>query len=205
MSRFLAVAALLFALPIASVRAQGDSAASRPLVLGPGDKVRVLIWREKDLSGDFQVDETSHVTLPMLGPQSVRGVPWEQLQDSLQVLYRRELRAPSVTLTALRRVVVLGEVTKPGQYFADPTLSLAGIVALAGGASEQGDLGHLRVVRNGVVILEHASIEAQLQQMDVRSGDQIFVERRGWFDRNSAFVASAAISVASILITLLKR
>lgn len=205
MSRFAFAVLVLLSLPVASLCAQGDSATRRVLTLGPGDKVRVLIWREKDLSGDFAVDETGVLNLPMLGPQPVAALPWDAVRDSLLVLYRRELKAPSVTLTPLRRVLVLGEVTKPGQFYADPTLSLAGIIALAGGASEQGDLHHLRVVRDGVVIQSQLSLETQLQQTDVRSGDQIFVDRRSWFDRNSAFVASAAISVASILVTLLRR
>ena len=49
----------------------------------------------------------------------------------------------------MRRVQVLGEVTKPGVYLADPTVSLAGLVALAGGATPGGDLHRIRVVRAG--------------------------------------------------------
>jgi protein involved in polysaccharide export with SLBB domain len=101
-------------------------------------------------------------------------------------------------------VYVLGEVNRPGLYLADPTLSLAGIVALAGGASPTGDLRKLRVVRQGQTVIERASIEGQLVQADVRSDDQVFVDRRNWFALNSTFVASAAISVASIIISLVR-
>jgi polysaccharide export outer membrane protein len=167
--------------------------------------VRVRIWREPTLDGDFQVDEAGRLTVPLLGTRVITGIPWLDLRDSLLTLYRRELRAPSVTLTPLRRVYVLGEVNRPGLYLADPTLSLAGIVALAGGASPLGDLGKLRVVRQGQTIVEHAPIEGQLVQADVRSEDQVFVDRRSWFELNSTFVASAAISVASIIVSLLAR
>jgi protein involved in polysaccharide export with SLBB domain len=121
------------------------------------------------------------------------------------VAYRRELKAPSVSLIPLRRVYVLGEVTKPGLYLADPTLPLAGIVALAGGASPLGDLHHTRLVRDGRTVNDAVKIEEAGANIDVRSGDQIIVDQRSWFDRNSTFVASALISVASIVITFVRR
>src|SRR5439155_267477 len=110
-----------------------------------------------------------------------------ELRDSVLAEYHRQLRNPSVTLTPLRRVQVLGEVTKPGQFLADPTLSLAGLVALAGGATPNGDLRHVRVVRAGRVIIESASVESILLQAGIHSNDQVFVDRRSWLERNGAF------------------
>src|SRR5205807_9059928 len=104
-------------------------ALTAPFTLEPGDVVRVAAWREKDLGGDYQVDEGGRLTLPMIGVTRVAGRLWNDLRDSLMAQYERQLRNPSVTLTPLRRVLVLGEVTKPGPYLADPTLSLAGVVA----------------------------------------------------------------------------
>jgi protein involved in polysaccharide export with SLBB domain len=196
---------LLIACCCLPVKGQAQAAAtSEGFTLEQGDVIRVKIWREKDLDGDYQVDETGDITLPLLGARSVIGIPWSALRESLLVAYRRELKAPSVSLVPLRRVFVLGEVTKPGKYLADPTLNLGGIVALAGGASPQGDLGKLRIVRHGEVIARGAALDGAAVP-DIRSGDEIFVDQRSWFDRNSTFVASAAISVASIIITLVRR
>jgi protein involved in polysaccharide export with SLBB domain len=202
------LASLLFVLTCAlpaPLAAQSAPAVSDAFALGPGDVIRVKIWREKDLNGDYMVDERGDVTLPLLGARSVTGRPWADLRDSLMVAYRRELKAPSVSLIPLRRVYVLGEVTKPGLYLADPTLPLAGIVALAGGASPLGDLHHTRLVRDGRTVNDAVKIEEAGANIDVRSGDQIIVDQRSWFDRNSTFVASALISVASIVITFLRR
>jgi polysaccharide export outer membrane protein len=188
---------------VAPIQAGSESSAS--FSLEPGDVLRVLVWREKDLGGDFRVDELGRVTLPMLGVFKVGAVQWYQLRDSLLILYSKELKNPSVTLTPMRRVQVLGEVTKPGNYLADPTLSLAGLVALAGGATPGGDLRRVRVVRGGQTIVRSASVESLLINADVRSNDQIFVDRRAWLERNGAFVASAIISTASILVALIRR
>lgn len=195
-----------FALATLAGTAAAQSAdLDEAITLGPGDVVQVAVWREKDLAGKFTVDEEGRLTLPMIGVVPVLNRPWAALRDSLIGEYQRQLRNPSVTLTPLRRVQVLGEVTKPGQYLADPTLSLAGLVALAGGATPNGDLHRVRVVRNGKTIVQSASIESLLLRSGVQSGDQVFVDRRSWLERNGAVVASTVISTAGIIITILRR
>jgi protein involved in polysaccharide export with SLBB domain len=203
MPRLLLVLFLALSLGSRAGRAQAAVPADA-FSLGEGDVIRVKIWREKDLNGDYQVDEAGMITLPLLGARRATGIPWPALRDSLLNAYRRELKAPSVSLVPLRRVFVLGEVTKPGPYLADPTLNLGGIIALAGGASPVGDLGKLRIVRHGQVIARGAALDGA-NVPDIRSGDEIFVDQRSWFDRNSTFVASAAISLASIIITIVRR
>ena len=205
----LVLACFVFATPSAAhaqaSRAVDSSLTEPPFTLEPGDVVRTAVWREKDLTGDFKVDEAGRLTLPMLGMIRVTGQPWDTLRDSLLAEYGRQLKNPSVTLTPLRRVQVLGEVTKPGQYLADPTLSLAGLVALAGGATPNGDLHRVRVVRGGKTIVNAVSVESILLQAGVHSNDQVFVDRRSWVERNGAVVASTLISAAGILITILHR
>lgn len=179
-----------------------ESVSTVDLILMPGDVIEVAIWREGDLSGRFLVDSDGYVTLPLLGKRAVTGGSWHTVQDRLLELYREELRNPSIELTPLRRIYVLGEVNEPGLYPVDPTVSLAGAVAMAGGASPEGDLRNLRVVRGGVLVLDGIPSETALASLNVRSGDEIFVGRRNWFSRNSAFVVSAMLSLSTIIITL---
>lgn len=177
--------------------------ASSELVLMPGDVLQVVIWREEDLSGEFQVDRDGVVVLPLLGERTVAGRPWGEVKDELLEGYRRELRNPSIELTPFRTVYVLGEVRLPGLYQVQPTQdNLAGAVALAGGATPQGDVTKLKVVREGTIILDGIPGEWDLAALGIRSGDQIFVARRGWFDRNSTFLVSALLSLTSIVVTL---
>lgn len=176
-----------------------------PFVLRPGDVVKVLVWREKDMSGDFKVDEAGRLVLPLIGPRIVTHTGWEILRDSLLESYARQLKNPSVILTPMRRILVLGEVTKPGQILLDPTMTFASAVALAGGANAQGDLRRVRIVRDGRTIVKQAPVDSLIFAADVRSGDQVYVDRRTWFERNSAFVASAALSLTGILVSLIRR
>lgn len=171
--------------------------------LAKGDLLKISVWREPDLSGEFVVDEQGVVTLPLLGKRSVLNTSVSALRDSLMAAYAVQLRNPAVTITPLRRIYVLGEVNKPGLYPVDPTISLSGAVGMAGGATELGDINRLRLVRDGKVLFRNKSVRNSLSAEDIRSDDQVFVERRGWLDRNSTFVASAAVSTVTLAISLI--
>jgi protein involved in polysaccharide export with SLBB domain len=196
---------LLFALGTSvSVLSAQSSTASGDVSLRPGDILRIEIWREEDISGDYVVDEAGEVTIPLLGTRRVTGIAIRELRSTLIEDFRVHLRNPSISIVPLRRVNVLGDVNRPGLYSIDPTVSLAGAVALAGGASASGDLNRVRVIRDGVTIRERVGAGETLTSLDIRSGDQIIVDRRSWFERNSTFLVSAVLSVTGIVITLMR-
>jgi len=170
----------------------------------PGDGLVVQIWREPDLSGEFAVDESGNVTLPLLGTIAVQGIPLRDVRDRLLESYLVELRNPSITIRPLRRVYVLGEVNRPGLQALDPTLSLAGAVAIAGGANPLGDLSRLTIVRDGVELPASVGPQMDLATVGVRSGDQIFVGRRSWWERNAPFVTSTVLGVAGIVVAIVR-
>lgn len=186
------------------VAAQDPAGSVEEATLLPGDALLIEIWREPDLSGRFIVNEAGVVTLPLLGRLAVTGVPISELRDDLISRYAVEIRNPSITVTPLRRVYVLGEVNRPGLLEVDPTVTLAGAVAMAGGANWEGDLRRLRIMRDGQVLFRELGPEVDLVSVDIRSGDQIFVDRRRWIDRHSTFLVSSTIGIAGIIVTLLR-
>ncbi len=200
MARAVAFLSLLVLLLPAWLPAQsGPAAASNGVTLRPGDVLKIEIWREEDLSGEFLVDEEGIVTLPLLGERQVTGIPLRRLREELLEAYRVQLRNPSISVTPLRRIHVLGEVNKPGLYELDPTISLAAVVALAGGATPTGDLNRIRVIRGNQIIRKRVGAAEAVNAIDIRSGDQILVDRRSWFERNSTFVISVALGAPSII------
>lgn len=172
------------------------------LKLRPGDVVRVQLVGETARSGDFVVDDRGFAVLPLLGRRVVTSSPWAQVRDSLYRDYSRELSGSGFSVTPMVRVFVLGSVTHQGIYFADPSANVAEAVALAGGAAAEGDLRRIRVVRDGVTLFERASIDAEPLQTGIRSGDQIFVDRRSWFDRNSPTAISALAGILGVIATV---
>jgi polysaccharide export outer membrane protein len=175
------------------------------LTLRSGDVIRVQIYREDDLNGDFLIDEDGIAVLPLLGPQRVTGIPMRDLRTRLADAYREHLRNPSINITPLRRINVLGEVQRPGVYAVDPTVSVADAVSMAGGATAAGDLRRIRIIRGGQVLRERVGAAETLRSAGVWSGDQVIVDRRSWFERNSTFVVSTVLSVTSIIIALVRK
>jgi polysaccharide export outer membrane protein len=199
---------LIWLFLVASLFAQSLLPAQTPGTPGPitlraGDVLRVTIWLEENLSGDFLVDVDGIVTLPLIGEQRVVDIPVRELRKLLIEQYRVHLRNPSINITPLRRVNVLGEVQRPGLYPLDPTVTLAGAVALAGGATPNGELNRIRIVRDGAILRERVGAAETLRAADIRSGDQIIVEQRSWFARNSTFLVSALLSATSIVTSLI--
>lgn len=173
--------------------------------LRAGDVIRVAIWREQDLSGDFPIRSDGVVTLPLLGDRQVAGVPLGTLRSDLSDAYREYLRNPSITIVPLRRISVIGEVRSPGIYGIDATMSLAEVIAQAGGITPNGDVDRTRVLRDGEVLLSGINLQELVGVVDIRSGDQILVRERSWLARNGPAVLTslATTALTSLLVTLL--
>ncbi|HEX2211260.1 MAG TPA: polysaccharide biosynthesis/export family protein [Longimicrobium sp.] len=201
--RILLLALVMLVLPLRNAHAQ--TVETQAMTLGPGDIIRVHIYQEDDISGDYPIDEDGDVVLPLIGEKRVTGIPLRQLRDTLVSEFRVHLRNPAILVTPLRRVHVLGEVRSPGLFLIDPTITLAGAIAMAGGATSNGDMGRVRIVRENQVIRERVGVAQTLDAAQVHSNDQIIVDRRSWFDRNSTFLVSAILSATSIVIALVRN
>lgn len=201
MTRLLTIAlALLLAAPAAGhAQTAALPAADDGRSLLPGDVIRVQIWRELDLSGEFQVDEEGTVILPLLGRKQVVGVSPDVLRDQLTEEYAEYLVNTAVNVTLLRRVVVLGEVRVPGQYTVDATQSIADLIARAQGLTPDGNADDVRLLREGASFRTNLSGTLSIAEAGIRSGDQILVGKRSWLSRNF----SSVIGVASLVVNVI--
>lgn len=149
--------------------------------LRPGDLVQITVWGRDAYSGRFQVDERGALHYPGLGEINATEMTLAELRDTIRTELERVFVAPLVTITPLFRIAVLGEVRQPGLYTVDPTLSVLDVVALAGGPSPVGNLAKIVVRRpSGETKLsfdDQAMRGRTLQEVGVRSGDQVFVGR----------------------------
>ena len=167
--------------------------------LQPGDKVRVSVWREPDLSGEFEVQPDGGVTFPKIGRIQVDRISTDSLTALIIARYSVSLRDPSIQVTPLRRIVVSGSVRNAGFQYADPTVSVLGAVALAGGVTPDGDRGKIDLLRDGRDIAIKLSDAPALADSSVRSGDEILVPQRSWVERNVGLVASSITAIALIV------
>ncbi len=179
-----------------------DLAAANPVpvILVPGDAMRVVVWRNPELSGEFMIAADGTLRHPLLREVQVAGVPMEEVERRIRSYLQRLESNPHFVLEPLFRVTVSGEVRSPSIYSFPPEVTIAQAVVQAGGATELARINRVRLRRNGqehVVDLTYPDL-AQAQ-MPVRSGDQIIVPRRPhvWRDRilPVASVASSALSL----------
>ncbi|MGH8131313.1 MAG: polysaccharide biosynthesis/export family protein [Steroidobacteraceae bacterium] len=113
--------------------------------LGVGDRVRVSVFGEPDLSVDSDIDATGHLSYPLLGRiQALRKTADELAKDIAAGLTKGYLRNPDVRVAVIqyRPIYLTGQVARPGAYPYSVGLTVEKAVALAGGltriASERG-------------------------------------------------------------------
>jgi polysaccharide export outer membrane protein len=127
--------------PQAGARAAEPVAVQRTVqeyTLGPGDKVRVTVFGEPELSGEFTLDGKGIISLPLIGEIPVQGATVRELQRAAeQRLANGYLRQPQVSAEVLnfRPFYILGEVNKPGEYPYSEGLTVINAIARAEGFS----------------------------------------------------------------------
>lgn len=175
------------------------------LGLRPGDAVQVRVWREDDLSGTFTVDDRGVVTLPLLGDRQVAGLDPAELRENVLTDYREYLQNPSIQITVLRRINILGAVNEPGLYPVDATISLSEALGLAGGITSSGNEDDIRVIRDGRTIHRALEQTTLVGTVDIRSGDQVMVGEKSWFARNPGALLGSLLGATAVILTALIR
>jgi protein involved in polysaccharide export with SLBB domain len=182
----------------------GDTLAGQSR-LQPGDVVRLRIWREPDLSGEFPVDESGTAVFPKLGPTKVGAITADSLRALLVATYSQYLKEPAIEVTFLRRVTILGAVNHPGIYPVDPTMTVHDVFALAGGTLPNGNPKHFQLRRGGQKVDVDFSQDTPIGRTAIRSGDELYVPERSWMSRNGVYVIGAAITATAIVVSTLVR
>lgn len=164
---------------------------NRVETLGPGDQVRITVFRNPDLTTETRLTERGTVTFPLLGEISLQGLSPTQAGKLIGDKLRqgKYVVNPEVTVAATqvssRQVSVLGNVNKPGRYPLDTaTGKLTDLLALAGGVAPGGsDQVSIVTTRNGKTTTENVDLPSMLRAGDLsrnfelQAGDTIFVHR----------------------------
>jgi polysaccharide export outer membrane protein len=147
--------------------------------LGAGDKVRVTVFGEADLTGEYEVDGTGVVALPLVGEVKAVGGTARDLEAGIvKKLSQGYLKNPTVAVEVLsyRPFFILGEVKRPGSYPYKNGLNVLNAVALAGGYTYRAKSNVWVITRSGDK--EYQEREVQNGDFIVRPGDTIVVPER---------------------------
>ena len=155
-------------------------------VVGPGDVLNVMVWKEPTLSGTVTVRPDGFITLPLVNEVQVVGLTTEQLRTTVEQKYREYVTDAYVTVRiekiASSEIFLIGEVQKPGAYVATGNDTVLQLLTRAGGLTPFASRHKIRIVRRtGEKVTEYtvdydAIVEGDLKQdILLRPGDRIIV------------------------------
>jgi polysaccharide export outer membrane protein len=166
------------AAPTVDAGAAGGTSSVAGYRLGPGDQVRVTVFRHEDLSGQFQMDGEGYFAMPLVGEILGGGLSSRQLENEIEIRLKEGgfLVNPQVGIEVLnyRPFYIIGEVNNPGSYQYENGMTVINAVALAGGFTYRADQDDVIINRGG-----SSGPEVQaLLDTEVLPGDIINVTER---------------------------
>ncbi len=146
--------------------------------LGPGDKVKINVFNNPDISGEAVLDSGGDIAMPLLGQVGAQNLTVTQLQTKItDLLNKQYLVDPKVSVEVLnyRPFFILGEVGRPGSYPYIAGVTVRQAVAIGGGYTRRARTSSVSIVRQSP--LGEERIEA-LAETPVLPGDTVEVGRR---------------------------
>ena len=154
------------------------AAAAGSYMLGPNDRIRLKVYGEADITGEYEVDSNGQVSIPLAGHVTAAGLTTKQLERAItSALAKGIVRDPrvNVEIALYRPYYILGEVKKGGEYPYRLGLTVMDAVASAGGFTYRANEGKVYLRRSGAGAEEVYALDAPIL---VFPGDNIRVPER---------------------------
>ena len=150
------LAAFMASAPVAF--AKDDKKPAQPSVLlndeyriGPGDKLRIEVYKDPQLSQSVQVRPDGKITLPLIGDMDATGRTPLELRDTIATALRDYINNPTVTVIVVEavasQVYVMGEVNHAGTMQLHGPTTILQALAMAGGFKEFANTKDVKVLR----------------------------------------------------------
>jgi len=172
--------------PMSTTTIQQPSQGTQNLRLGeyrvaPGDRLRVVVLSDTELSGEYEVDSTGMIAPRMAGRVVVLGMTMPEIEVMLADRYRSGgyLRNPrmSVDLVSRRPFYIIGEVSRPGSFPYVSGINVVQAIAIAGGYTRRASKTRITIQRFNA---QQGQEETVTEDSPVGPGDIIRVPER-WF------------------------
>lgn len=153
--------------------------------LGPGDKLRIEVYKDAQLSQSVQVRPDGKITLPLIGDLEATGRTPIEMRDTITTSLREYVTNPTVTVIVVEATVatayVMGEVNHPGAVSLQTPLTVMQALAMAGGLKDFADAKNIRVLRHGAAGVETIAfnykdaLKSSRAPIYLRAGDTVVV------------------------------
>ena len=146
--------------------------------LDSGDRVRITVFGQDNLSRLYNVDTSGRIALPLIGQVEARGLTTPQVANEIADKLRRNyVKDPKVTVEVdtYRPFFILGEVNKPGQYPYVNAMTVESAVAIAEGYTARAKQRMVRLTRRFGGVMSTVMVPTDYP---VQPGDTIYVLER---------------------------
>jgi len=152
--------------------------AGSPYLLGPGDRLRIKVYDDANLTGEYEVNSSGYISFPLVGQVKAAGTTTSRLEQALAARMKGKIAQDpkiNVELATYASFYIHGEVKKAGVYPYQPGLTVADAIATAGGLTYRAN--------EGTIYLQHAGARGQLivtidEPVRIYPGDNIRVSER---------------------------
>ncbi len=163
---------------VVTAAAEGAPTGHEPYILDTGDKLRVFIYGQPNLSRLYVVDQVGNIAVPLIGSVHARGRTTPDLERSIAAKLGREfVKDPQVTVDVAqnRPFFILGEVRLPGQYPYVSGMTVETAVAIGGGYTERASERSFRITRRLGPLVDQIEAPADYT---LQPGDTVYVFER---------------------------
>jgi len=162
----------------AHAQASPQAQASDKYILGSNDRIRLKVYGEPDITGEYEIDSGGQVSVPLAGHVRAAGLTTKQLERAITLaLAKGIVRDPrvNVEIAQYRNYYILGEVKKSGEYPYRLGLTVMDAVASAGGFTYRANESKVFLRRSGSGVEEIYALDSPVL---VYPGDNIRIPER---------------------------
>jgi protein involved in polysaccharide export with SLBB domain len=149
-----------------------------PYVVGPGDRLRIKVYDDTNLTGEYEVNSSGFISLPLVGQIRVAGQTTNQLERTIAARMKGKV-APdpkiNIEIASYAPFYIYGEVKKAGVYPFQPGLTVADAIATAGGLTYRASENTIYLQRAGSPSQRTVTLDVPTQ---IFPGDNIRVAER---------------------------
>jgi polysaccharide export outer membrane protein len=159
--------------------------------LGAGDVFEVRVYRQEEMTGTYNVNDTGSISFPLIGEVQVSGKTPAAVETEIRTrLADGYLKNPQVSVLVKeynsKKLSVFGEVRKTGTFAYVAGMTIVDAVSQAGGFTDMARKNAVTVTRKGEKKSENFTVpvesigKGKAANFYVRPGDVVFVPRRVW-------------------------
>lgn len=149
-------------------------------ILGSGDTITIRVFGEKDLSGNYLINEEGYIFMPLIGEIDSKGKTIDDVANIIETKLKDGfLKDPSVgiEIANFRPIYVMGEVRNPGSYNFVTDMTIRNAAAIAGGFTYRANQKEMNVLREGADDTT-IRIEDVPPDQKIAPGDIILIKER---------------------------